>query len=60
MDESSLFEHCVVQSDDNSLKIDIFQEAITSVLMISSYFWKLLLLRSYSGLAKVIICSDLV
>ena len=37
--------YSVMQSDRNSLKIDTFWEAITSELMIWSWFWKLLLVR---------------
>ena len=34
-----------MQSEGNSLKIDTFREAMPSELIISSKFWKLLLVR---------------
>ena len=34
-----------MQSDGNNFKMDIFREAITSELIISFEFWKLLLVR---------------
>ena len=37
--------YSVMQSDGNSWKIDTFRKAINSELMISSSFWKLLLVR---------------
>ena len=40
-----VFFYSVMQSDENSWKIDTFWEAITSELMIPSEIWKLLLVR---------------